>query len=52
MQTRYNRNHPMVTVVVKSNLHACRPSRGILRLRRTIPLLLEEICFETACVDS
>jgi hypothetical protein len=27
-------------------------SRGILRLRRTIPLFLEEIYFETACVDS
>jgi len=24
MQTRYNRNHPMVTVVVKSNLHTAR----------------------------
>jgi hypothetical protein len=27
-------------------------AEGILRLRRTIPLLLEEIYFETACVDS
>jgi hypothetical protein len=27
-------------------------SRGILWLRRTIPLLLEEIYFEKACVHS
>ncbi|HYY28401.1 MAG TPA: hypothetical protein VE860_10675, partial [Chthoniobacterales bacterium] len=27
-------------------------SRGILRLRRTIPLLLEEIYSEAACGDS
>jgi hypothetical protein len=46
-----------VACMAHKSLEICAPkdfgaSRGILRLRRTIPLLLEESYFETACVDS
>ena len=47
------RKHPLACIAhPPRRMSDAGSSRGILRFRRTIPLLSEEIYFETACVDS